>query len=158
VSSAVLFVAGAHQNAQITALKNDGVQVVETVTACQGLLGGSGSNAAGYSCRGTLSVGGHVYRDPVPGTSLYAPGTKLVIVVDLADPGLVSSVGDLKKEHASADVFILPSILLVLLLALGALIGVRFRSRPERSEALKRNPGVSAEFPVQKAASSPASA
>lgn len=147
---------GAHQNAQITALKTDGVQVVETVSSCLGQLGGSGSNAAGYSCTGTLTLHGRLYHDPVPGNSLYAPGTKIRIVVDSADPGLVSSVSSVKNEDASPDVFILPSTLLAVLLAIGALIGLRFRS--SRRQARTRPSALSAELAVQKAASSPVSA
>ncbi|HMK62757.1 MAG TPA: hypothetical protein VK386_03975, partial [Acidimicrobiales bacterium] len=47
----VLFLAGAHRNAQLNLLRQRGVPVTMTVTNCLELLGGSGSNGAGYSCR-----------------------------------------------------------------------------------------------------------
>ena len=44
----VFTVVGVHTNQQDDRLHNDGVPVTFTVTGCMGLLGGSGSNAAGY--------------------------------------------------------------------------------------------------------------
>ena len=70
----VFAVVGAHKNHQIDELHNQGVAVAVTVTACQGLLGGSGSNGAGYACRGSYELDGHHYNEPLPGTALHAPG------------------------------------------------------------------------------------
>jgi hypothetical protein len=105
VTAGVLFGAGINQNAQIVALRNHGVPADVTVTTCLGLLGGSGSNAAGYSCRGTLVVGGRRYDVAVPGSVLRAPGsnvrvvfvlpTVLLLVVMLVVAGLV-----LRRRHA----------------------------------------------------------
>jgi hypothetical protein len=150
-TSVVLFVVGAHQNGQISALKKSGVQVVETVTGCQGLLGGSGSNGAGYSCKGTVTLNGRTYNDSVPDNLLYPPGAKVKVVVDSQNPGLVASIATVKNEHASNSVYVLPTILLVAFLALGAIIGIRFRkrlARPPRAHSrslrgvpLVRHPG-----------------
>jgi hypothetical protein len=129
VASVVLYVAGAHRNAQVTALETHGVRVEETVSECTGLLGGSGSNAAGYTCRGSISLDGRRYDEPVPGNDLYSPGTRITVVVDSADPGLVSSVAVVAKETATWTVFVLPSVLLVLLLALLGAVGLRPRRR-----------------------------
>ena len=71
----VFTVIGIHNNRQIDQLRNQGVPVAVTVTVCQGLLGGSGSNSAGYSCRGTYELDGHRYDEVLPGTALHAPGT-----------------------------------------------------------------------------------
>ena len=87
VLAVVLFVAGAQKNAQITSLRSHGVPVTVTVTGCTGLLGGSGSNAAGYACRGTFSVAGHRYDEAIPGDTLYPPGTPLAAVTVPGDPG-----------------------------------------------------------------------
>ena len=74
--SVVLFVAGAKKNAQIDDLKHNGVPVEVTITGCQGLLGGSGSNAAGYDCRGTFTLNGQHVDAAIPGSSLLSPGTR----------------------------------------------------------------------------------
>jgi hypothetical protein len=129
VASVALFVAGAHNNAQIAALKEHGVRVEDTVSGCLGQLGGSGSNAAGYSCTGTFSIGGHRYQEPIPGDNLYPPGTKLVIVADTQDPGLVTSVGAFNSEQTSSTVFVLPTILLLVLIGFAGSVVLIRRSR-----------------------------
>ena len=54
VLTIVFTLVGIHTNQQNDRLRNDGVPVTFTVAGCLGLLGGSGSNAAGYSCHGDL--------------------------------------------------------------------------------------------------------
>jgi hypothetical protein len=123
-------VVGAHHNDQINRLRHDGVPVTVTVSTCQGLLGGSGSNAAGYSCRGAFTVSGHRYNEAIPGNSFYAPGTTLRSVTVPGDPALLSPARSVAAEHASWKVFILPGVLLVvLLLLLGVLLARRRRAR-----------------------------
>jgi len=127
----VLFVAGARKNAQITELRDHGEPVEMTVTGCIGLLGGSGSNPAGYSCHGTFAVGGRTYDDPIPGNALYGPGQKLAGVTVARDPALFTTPGLLQTEHPSWRVYLTPVILtLVLVLAIGGLEALRRRRRP----------------------------
>jgi len=119
----VLFVVGAHKNAQITRLHQDGVAVQVKVTGCLGLLGGSGSNAAGYACTGTFTLDGHRYREAIPGTALHPPGSRIRAVAVPGDPPLLSTARAVATEHASWSVFVVPAILLaVLVLLVGALI------------------------------------
>jgi hypothetical protein len=137
VAVVVLFVAGAHKNSQITRLRQHGVPVSIIVTGCTGQLGGSGSNAAGYSCRGTFTVNGHRYDEAIPGSTFYRPGATFHGIRVPGDPALLSSVGAVADEHASGSVFILPSVLLVVLVvSVGALILRR-----------RRDPGASAQSP-----------
>jgi hypothetical protein len=127
----VLFVAGANKNAQINQLRNHGVAVNVTVTGCLGLLGGSGSNPAGYACTGTFTLDGHRYRESVPGNVLRPPGTKVAAVAVPGDPPLLDTHHAVANEHASLGVFAVPTILLVvLLLLIGALV---LRRRGARS-------------------------
>ena len=123
----VLFIAGAQKNAQITRLHQHGVAVEVTVSSCIGLMGGSGSNIAGYSCRGTFTAGGHLYNDAIPGNTLYRPGARLAAITASGDPGLLSTPRALAAEHASWRVFILPTILLVVLVLLVAAVVLRRR-------------------------------
>jgi hypothetical protein len=113
-----LFVAGIHKNAQITLLRQHGVGVEVTVTGCRGLLGGSGSNAVGATCRGIFVLDGRSYSDTIPGDTLRAPGTTLRLVTAESDPGVVATVHQAETEHASWTIFLLPSVLLIALLAL----------------------------------------
>jgi hypothetical protein len=151
----ILFVAGAHKNTQISRLHDDGVAVAIRVSGCRGLLGGSGSNAAGYSCRGSFTLAGRRDNEALPGDTLHPPGTMLRGISVPGDPALVTTVGALATEHASAKVFILPTILaLVLVVSVAALIlrrrtlgnptrgqpdgGNPERERPDRDSADQR--------------------
>lgn len=129
----VLSVAGAQKNSHITRLKDHGVPVTLTVSHCQGLLGGSGSNDAGYACSGTLSMGGRRYSESIPGDVLRAPGAAVRAVAVPGDPPLVSTVSTLAGERASWRVFIVPAILLVILALLAG--GGLLRKRHSRSRA-----------------------
>ncbi len=96
-----LFVAGINKNAQVTLLRQHGVRVEVTVTGCRGLLGGSGSNAVGATCRGTFVLDGRSYSDTIPGDTLRGPGTTLRLVTAESDPGVVATVHQAETEHAS---------------------------------------------------------
>jgi len=123
VLAAALFVVGAHKNAQINRLRQDGVPVEVTVSGCLGLLGGSGSNPAGFACKGTFTVHGQHYDGAIPGNTFYRPGTTLRAVSVPGDPALFSTAAIVDSEHASARVFIVPTILVVVLaLLVGGLV------------------------------------
>ena len=125
----IFTLAGAHKNNQINRLRHDGVPVDVTVVRCLGLLGGSGSNAAGYSCTGTFSVDGGRHTETIPGIGFRTPGSSLRAVVVPGDPALLSPVGVLAGEHVSWDVYLLPAILLVVLALSVVSVVVRLRQR-----------------------------
>jgi hypothetical protein len=130
----VFTIVGVHTNQQDDRLHNDGVPVTFTVTGCLGLLGGSGSNAAGYSCQGTYTLDGARYHEQLPGNSFHRPGSTVAAIAVPGDPALVSPASIVATEHSSAGVFVLPAILLIALLVLVALLIVlrRRRQRIER--------------------------
>jgi hypothetical protein len=128
--TAVTFVAAAHRNGQVSALRNRGVPVRFAITGCRGLLGGSGSNVAGFSCTGSYRLGGHRYEEPLPGDSYYTPGTVLPAVAVPGDPALVTTAAILSGEHTSGKVYVLPAVLLaVLVLALAVVVLTARRAR-----------------------------
>jgi hypothetical protein len=130
VVAVVLVVAGAEKNDQDTDLHAHGVPVAVTVTGCTGLLGGSGSNAAGYACKGTYVLDGHRYEQSIPGTAILRPGAVVRGVIAPDDPYLLSTPGMLAGQTASWKVFIAPAVLfLVLVLASVALLLRRRRRR-----------------------------
>jgi len=127
---AVVFAAvGVHTNQQDDRLHHDGVPVTFTVTGCLGLLGGSGSNAAGYSCHGTYALDGHRYREQLPGNSFHRPESTVAAIAVPGDPALVSPASIVATEHSSASVFVLPAIMAGILLLLVALLVVLRRRR-----------------------------
>jgi hypothetical protein len=139
VTLAVLVVAftlaGLHKNAQIDQLHNDGVAVSVRVTACQGLLGGSGSNLVGYSCRGAFTLDGRRYTELLPGMSGYRLGSTVPSVAVPGDPALVTPVDMLATEHTGDGVFLLPAVLLGVLVLLVLVTVLRWR-------AGRRTPGA----------------
>lgn len=134
LAAAVLFaVAGAHRNAQLDDLHAHGVEVTLTVTSCLGQLGGSGSNAAGYTCHATFRLGGRRYDVILP-TEADQSGHPVHDVVAGDDPTLIITPHQLATERASIAVYILPAVLFVL--ALGAALGFfRLRRRASRAAA-----------------------
>jgi hypothetical protein len=130
----VFTIIGVSKNHQIDQLRNHGVPVDVTITSCQGLLGGSGSNGAGYACRGTYELDGHRYNEQLPGSALHAPGSIIRALAVPEDPALVSPVAIVDSEHSSSTVFILPAVLLVLLIAILVVVLLR-RGRPAGGEA-----------------------
>jgi hypothetical protein len=128
---------GAHKNQQIDELRNQGVPVTYTVTSCQGLLGGSGSNAAGFSCTGTYSIDGRRYREPLPGSSQHAPGATVAAIAVPSDPALLSTPQIVQSEHASWYVYVLPTVFFVAFLLVLAAVALSRRRR-------RRQPAVQA--------------
>ncbi|HEV3281302.1 MAG TPA: hypothetical protein VG032_06825 [Acidimicrobiales bacterium] len=130
VTSVVLFVAGARRNAQIDQFHRHGVVVDATVSGCIGLMGGSGSNLAGYDCRATFTLDGHRYNEDLVGTTTPSIGAKVRAVTVPGDPALLATVATVSGEQASWRVFILPTALVLALgLAIVAALLVR-RRRP----------------------------
>ena len=76
VLTVVFTLVGIHTNQQDDRLHNDGVPVTFTVSGCLGLLGGSGSNAAGYSCHGTYTLDGRTYSSSSRATRSTDPGPR----------------------------------------------------------------------------------
>ncbi len=110
VVAVVLLVAGVKKNDQASSLRAHGIPVSVTVTGCTGLLGGSGSNAAGYACKGTYTFAGRHYQRSIPGTALLHPGAVVDGVVSSGDPGLLSTPSAVAGQGSSDSVFIAPAI------------------------------------------------
>lgn len=129
VLGVVFIVVGVNKNQQINELKDHGVPVTYVVSTCVGLLGGSGSNGAGYSCQGTYTIDGHRYSQNLPGSSLYASGDRVEAISVRSDPTLLSTPAILAGERASANVFVLPAVLLGACALLGFAVLLRLRQQ-----------------------------
>lgn len=130
----VLVIAGVNKNSQASNLQHHGVPVEVTVTGCQGLLGGSGSNAAGYACTGVYHYEGEHFTKTIPGTAFFRTGSVVRGVVVPSDPGLLSTPQAVASQRASWRVFIVPAVLLLLGIAgiaIAILIPKRSRRRVE---------------------------
>jgi hypothetical protein len=128
VVAIVLFVAGHQKNAQISSLQTHGVPIDAKVTGCIGLLGGSGSNGAGYDCTVTYVYGGQHYAEGAPGNDrVLSTGSTIKGVIASDDPALFSTPRTIAGERASAGVYLVPSILAGVFVVLSAVLVVRLR-------------------------------
>jgi hypothetical protein len=128
VVAMILLVAGIEKNSQADTLTNHGVAVNVKVTGCLGLLGGSGSNGAGYACKGTYIYQGRHYGKDIPGNSRLVPGSTIRGVIAPGDPGLLSTPAEVAAQQASWSVFVAPGVLFfVFVLTLVVLIVMRRR-------------------------------
>jgi hypothetical protein len=125
--SVLFYISGAHKNNQINQLQHHGVAINAKVTGCLGLLGGSGSNKAGYICTVHFTRDGKYHNETVPGSAFLRPGHTIRAVILPSDPGLISTPPILASEHSSGNVYILPTIFLALFLILGAFTMLWFR-------------------------------
>lgn len=123
----VFIVVGVNKNDQINELKGQGVHVTYVVSKCLGQLGGSGSNAVGYSCQGSYEVDGHRYDETLPGSSNYGPGTRVAAIAVPSDPTLLSTPAIVASEQSSWTVFILPIVLLGVFVVLLLVVVLRRR-------------------------------
>jgi hypothetical protein len=129
-TAVILTAAGVDKNHQITELRTTGVPVTVTVSSCTGLLGGSGSNAAGYACHGSYHFHGQRYEEAIPGNVNRAPGSRMQAVIAPGDPALLSTPAQVRDDRASWQVFIAPIVLALLVMAaIGALAVRRARRR-----------------------------
>lgn len=129
VTVTVLTVAGFAKNARITALRTHGVVVEVHATGCTGLMGGSGSNLAGYRCAGWFALGGHRYDDTIPDDALHRPGAIVRAVTVPGDPALLATVAQVATARPSPRVFLVPGVLAVIVLVGGAASMARRRRR-----------------------------
>ena len=112
VTGAVLVVAGYRKNSQVDELRAGSVPVRVTVVHCLGLMGGSGSNAAGYECTGTYVVHGRTYVEGIPGSTYYPGGTVVAGVVPTGDAGLLSTPSAVAASHDSVVLYVVGGVLL----------------------------------------------
>jgi hypothetical protein len=134
VLTVAFFLSGLHRNSDVSNLQRHGVVVAVTTTTCTGELGGSGSTLADYRCEGTFTLNGHRVHDTIPGHAFRATGSKADFVTSTEDPSLLATSRQVKIEHTTWSVYIVPFVLLVVLLAC---VGIVARRRWLRSTIVK---------------------
>lgn len=135
----VSFISAAHDNSRIERLKTEGVPVVVTVTNCVGNIGGSGSNASGYTCRGAYRVKGVSYQETIGSKStLSSVGSTVSGIADPERPSTVELASAVARSSPSPSAYVVASVLALLFVALTLLFlrrlhtsrGPTPRSRP----------------------------
>jgi hypothetical protein len=140
VTAVVLLIAGIQKNDQTDSLRQHGVPVEVRVTNCLGLMGGSGSNLAGYACSGTYTFAGHRYFESIPGSSFQQTGSLVRGVTVASDPHLLSTPALVASQRSSWHVFIAPLVLFVVLVVLSALVLIRRQHRRRGPEGPMTGP------------------
>lgn len=127
----VSFLSAANDNSRITRMKSRGIAVSATVIECTGNLGGSGSNAANYTCRGSYTVGSTTYHEVIGSMNDFAaPHTSVRAVADPSRPSTLVLASAVASSRASNSAYLAPALLLVAFVALIlAFLGVARRSR-----------------------------
>jgi hypothetical protein len=129
----VSFISATNDNARIDRLKDHGVAVAVTVTNCVGNIGGSGSNAAGYTCDGSYRVNGIHYREVIGSkTTSSSVGTKVRAVADPSRPSTIELASAVQASSSSVSVYLVP-ILLALSFAILTFVFLRRRATQSRA-------------------------
>ena len=129
VALVLSFVSVANANARIDRLKAHGIPVVVTMGRCFGNLAGSGSNVAGFQCRGTYQLGHTTFHEPIGYKTTFSPyGSTVQGLVDPSYHNSVSLTSAIKRTKASTSRYVAPGILTIVFLAL-AFVFVRFARR-----------------------------
>ncbi len=132
----VSFISAVNDNARIDRMKNHGISVVVTVTSCVGDIGGSGSNAAGYTCRGSYRVHGVHYEEVIASKSTWSDtGTNVRGVADPSRPSTVELASAVATSSSSDSTYVIPGLLALLCVVLSATTLLRRSSirRPRRT-------------------------
>jgi len=115
----VSFISIANDNARIHRLRAHGIPVSVTITNCLGNIGGSGSNSAGYTCRGDYTIHAVTYHELIGSmTTFAATGSSVKGVVDPSNYGTVVLAGSVRTSSSSAWRDVTPSLLTLVLLSL----------------------------------------
>jgi hypothetical protein len=129
----VSFVAAVNDNTRMTRLKTIGIPVAVTVTNCTGHIGGSGSNAAGYTCYGKYRVHGVHYQAIIGSKTTSSPtGASVRGIADPSHPSTVELASAVAGSSSSDSAYVIPSILAVLFIGLIVFIVRVRRSRLKR--------------------------
>jgi hypothetical protein len=129
-------ISAANQESRQARLRQQGVPVEVVVTGCLGSGSGSGQTVAGYTCRGTYTLGGHRYNEVIGGTTVVHPvGQQLRAVAVPSEPTLVSTADGVARKHSSWTPYITPAILgaLAIALALAFFLWPQWRRTGRRS-------------------------
>ncbi len=127
----VSLVSALNDNARVERMKTHGIPITVTVTTCDGNLGGSGSNGAGFTCRGAYRVDGTNFHEVIGSMATFAaPGTAVRAVADPSNHGTITLSSAVKSSKASPWALVPPGALAVVLMILTWLFVRVARRRP----------------------------
>lgn len=133
---ALSFASTLNDHSRVDRMRAHGVPVTVIVTTCVGNMGGSGSNVAGYVCRGTYTLDGVKYNEIISSMTTFAsPGSRVYAVADPSQHGYVALATAIRNASSSSAAFAVLIVLTALLLLLvTSLLRVRRRWNSEDGE------------------------
>jgi hypothetical protein len=127
----VSLISAFNDHARVDRMKAHGIPVAVIVTACDGNLGGSGSNGAGYTCRGAYRIDGTTFHEVIGSMATFAAsGTTVRAVADPSNHGTIALSSAVKTSKASPWAFVPPGAIAVVLIILTFLFVRVVRRRP----------------------------
>jgi hypothetical protein len=127
-TTVALFIGAARQNSVRSALKHRGVAVTATVTACLGVVGGTGIVVNRFDCRAAFEVGGRHYVDRLQGTSMQLQqGQAVAAVVDPRSLSVLYTAASVASARKSSHAYFPAIVSLVVTIALAATLGLWWR-------------------------------
>jgi hypothetical protein len=135
---ALSFASTLNDHSRLDRMKAHGVPVSVTITNCVGNMGGSGSNVAGYVCRGTYAIDGVKYNEIISSMTTFAsPRSRVRAIADPSQHGYVALAAAIKSASSSSAAFVVLIILTVVLILLAALV-IRIRRRPTSDDDVRQ--------------------
>jgi hypothetical protein len=132
-----LTMAAAHQGAQLSTLRHQGVPVEVTVTGCLAVGSGVGMGIEYWQCRGAYALGGETFNEVIRGSrNLLDAGQQLSALAVPGRPALVSTVSAVAQRHSAWTRYVAPALLGVaaVLVVLGWVLLSRRRRGQSRSD------------------------
>jgi hypothetical protein len=136
IAIALSFASTLNDHARLDRMKSHGVPVSVTISNCVGNMGGSGSNVAGYVCRGTYALEGVKYNEIVSSMTTFAsPGARVQAIADPSQHGYVALASAIKNASSSSAAFAVLIILVVVFVVLVALLFRMWRRAASEDDA-----------------------
>ena len=86
------------------------------MTGCVALASGTGITEAGFNCKGSYTLAGNHYPEPIGGNAeLLAVGQKVAGVAVRDEPAVLYSAASVAKMHSTWTVYLTPAALLLVL-------------------------------------------
>jgi hypothetical protein len=133
VAIALSFASTLNDHSRLDRMKSHGIPISVTISNCVGNMGGSGSNVAGYVCRGTYALDGVKYNEIISSMTTFAsPGSRVHAIADPSQHGYVALASAITNASSSSAAFVVLIILFAVLLLLATLLfRIARRPRPE---------------------------
>lgn len=130
VAIALSFASTLNDHSRLARMKANGIPVTVTISNCVGNMGGSGSNVAGYVCRGTYAIDGVKFSEIISSMTTFAsPGSGVPAIADPSQHGYIALASAIRHASSSSTAFLVLIALIAVFVLLATLL-LRMRRPP----------------------------